>query len=384
MKKSKFICAVCAVFVMLAASAVPFAAFAEEELNQSEYENVLLGYDLSAFDELDGDSLALLKDLDLLDFDYKKLLDFSLSDVLAVLKNMVTDSIKAPLKGCAAVIVIIMLSALFQGFKQTVESGEMASAVSTVSAIAVSLILVSEIKFTVSAGCAAIEVCANFIYAFFPAFCIIVAASGSTVAAFSTNTLLLSMAQILNFISQNIFMPLSNCFLALGICSGIRNELNLGALVSNLKKYLITAISVCSGVFISVLSIKTAVASRADAIGLRSIRFAINSVVPVIGSAVSEGLLSIQAYSSLIRSSVGVAGIAAVAVLFLPPILQVMFWRLFLTLCASVSDIFGDKSVSCVLNAFADAFLIMNVILVLCTVTTIISIGILIAAKGSV
>lgn len=205
MKKSKFICAVCAVFVMLAASAVPFAAFAEEELNQSEYENVLSGYDLSAFDELDGDSLALLKDLDLLDFDYKKLLDFSLSDVLAVLKNMVTDSIKAPLKGCAAVIVIIMLSALFQGFKQTVESGEMASAVLTVSAIAVSLILVSEIKFTVSAGCAAIEVCANFIYAFFPAFCIIVAASGSTVAAFSTNTLLLSMAQILNFISQNIF-----------------------------------------------------------------------------------------------------------------------------------------------------------------------------------
>ena len=167
MKKSKFICAVCAVFVMLAASAVPFAAFAEEELNQSEYENVLSGYDLSAFDELDGDSLALLKDLDLLDFDYKKLLDYSLSDVFTVFKNMVTDSIKAPLKGRAAVIVIIMLSALFQGFKQTVESGEMASAVSSVSAIAVSLILVSKIKFTVSAGCAAIEVCANFIYAFF-------------------------------------------------------------------------------------------------------------------------------------------------------------------------------------------------------------------------
>ena len=149
MKKSKFICAVCAVFVLLAASAVPFAAFAEEEYNQSEYENVLSGYDLSAFDELDGDSLALLKDLNLLDFDYKKLLDFSLSDVFAVFKNMVTDSIKAPLKGCAAVIVIIMLSALFQGFKQTVESGEMASAVSTVSAIAVSLILVSKIKLII-------------------------------------------------------------------------------------------------------------------------------------------------------------------------------------------------------------------------------------------
>lgn len=384
MIRKKFICALCALCALFVMLNVPFTAFADEELSQSEYDKVLSDYDLSAFDELDGDSVAFLKELGLLDFDYKKLLDFSLSDMLAVLKNMMTESIKAPLHGCAAVLVIIMLSALFQSFKQTVENGETASVVSTVGAIAVSLILVSEIKFTVSAGCAAIEVCANFIYAFFPVFCIIVAASGSTVTAFSTNTLLLSMAQMLNFISQNVFMPLSNCFLALGICSGIRNELNLGALISNLKKYLITAVSVCSGAFVSVLSIKTAVASRADAIGLRSVRFAINSVVPVIGSAVSEGLLSIQAYSSLIRSSVGVAGIAAVAVLFLPPILQVMFWRLFLTLCASVSDIFGDKSVSCVLSAFADAFLIMNVILVLCTVTTVISIGILIAAKGSV
>ena len=36
-----------------------------------------------------------------------------------------------------------------------------------------------------------------------------------------------------------------------------------------------------------------------------------------------------------------------------------------------------------VIKAFADAMLIMNVILILSMVTTIISIGILIAAKGS-
>lgn len=44
---------------------------------------------------------------------------------------------------------------------------------------------------------------------------------------------------------------------------------------------------------------------------------------------------------------------------------------------------FSDSSVSSVLKAFTDALLIMNVILILSMVTTIISIGILIAAKGS-
>ena len=370
-------------FLLIFGLAFPVYAFGQDELNQEEYSKVLEQYDLSAFDELDNTSKDLLDELGLTDFDYSKIVDFSVTDFLNAVKETVLGSAQTPLEATALILVIILLSALFQSFKETIGNSGMASALSTVSAITVALILIAKIRLTLSSACAAISVSADFVYAFIPTFCIIVAASGNTVAAFSTNTLLLSLAQILNFISKNIFIPLSNCFLALGICSGIRNELNLGAFINNCKKYLITAISVCATAFVSVLSLKTAVAARADAIGLRSVRFAINSVVPVIGGAISEGLLSIQAYSSLIRSSVGVVGIIAVALVFLPSILEVTFWRLFLSLCATASQMFSDSSVSNVLKAFTDALLIMNVILILSMVTTIISIGILIAAKGS-
>lgn len=370
-------------FLLIFGLAFPVYAFGQDELNQEEYSKVLEQYDLSAFDELDNTSKDLLDELGLTDFNYSKIVDFSVTDFLNAVKDTVLGSAQTPLEATALILVIILLSALFQSFKETIGNSGMASALSTVSAITVALILIAKIRLTLSSACAAISVSADFVYAFIPTFCIIVAASGNTVAAFSTNTLLLSLAQILNFISKNIFIPLSNCFLALGICSGIRNELNLGAFINNCKKYLITAISVCATAFVSVLSLKTAVAARADAIGLRSVRFAINSVVPVIGGAISEGLLSIQAYSSLIRSSVGVVGIIAVALVFLPSILEVTFWRLFLSLCATASQMFSDSSVSNVLKAFTDALLIMNVILILSMVTTIISIGILIAAKGS-
>lgn len=361
----------------------PFAALAQQELNEAEYRSVLESFDLSSFEELDSESRRMLDELGLSDFDYNSIVELSVSDFLLAVKDVMASGLKAPLASAGAVLIIILLSSLFQGFKQTLGSSQISSALSTVSAVLVSLLLISGLKETLAASSAAISVSADFVYAFVPAFCIIVAASGNTLAAFSTNTLLLSLAQALNFISKNIFIPLSNCFLALGICSGIRNELDLGALVENCKKYLITAVSVAATAFVSILSIKTAVASRADAIGLRSVRFAINSVVPVIGGAISEGLLSIQAYSSLIKSSVGVAGIAAVALVFLPAIIEVAFWRLFLNICSVVSQIFSDRSVTCVLKAFSDSLLVMNVILILSMVTTVISIGILIAARGS-
>lgn len=371
------------VIFLIALILIPVCAFAQEEYNEEEYNQTLEQFDLSFLEELDEDTYKVLDELGLTDFDYNKIIDFSFSDIADYLKEMIADGVKKPLYSCGIILLIIILSSFFQGFRESVNDSEMISLLSTVSALVIVVLLVSQLKYSISSACAAISVCADFIFAFVPAFCIIVAASGNTVTAFSTNTLLLSLAQALNFISKNIFLPLSNCFLAIGICSGIRSELNLQQLIYNLKKYLTTAISVCATAFVSILSIKTAVSARADAIGLRSMRFVINSVVPVIGGAISEGLLSIQAYSSLIKSSVGIVGIIAVLTVFVPPVLNVSFWRLFLSLCRTVSDIFNDRSVSSVLKAFEDSLLIMNVILILSMVTTIISIGILIAARGS-
>lgn len=371
------------VIFLIALILIPMCALAQEEYNEEEYNQTLEQFDLSFLEELDEDTYKVLDELGLTNFDYNKIIDFSFSDIADYLKEMIADGVKKPLYSCGIILLIIILSSFFQGFRESVNDSEMISLLSTVSALVIAVLLVSQLKYSISSACAAISVCADFIFAFVPAFCIIVATSGNTVTAFSTNTLLLSLAQALNFISENIFLPLSNCFLAIGICSGIRSELNLQQLIFNLKKYLTTAISVCATAFVSILSIKTAVSARADAIGLRSMRFAINSVVPVIGGAISEGLLSIQAYSSLIKSSVGIVGIIAVLTVFVPPVLNVSFWRLFLSLCRTVSDIFNDRSVSSVLKAFEDSLLIMNVILILSMVTTIISIGILIAARGS-
>ena len=53
-----------------------------------------------------------------------------------------------------------------------------------------------------------------------------------------------------------------------------------------------------------------------------------------------------------------------------------------ISFCSVLSDVFGDKSVSSVLNAFREALLLANVIVILSMVTTVISIGILVAAGG--
>ena len=359
---------------------IPISSYSMD-YSEEEYNKTLSSYDLSSFEkELDADTYKMLDELGVLDFSYESITGLSFNDIVGLLKSLFQKKAELPIKSSVTVLIFILLSAFLQNLKA--ESDDSVNMIySTATALLVATVVLVKLTSTVSLASMAISVASNFVYAFIPVFCSIVVASGGITTEFSTNTTLLILAQGLSFISSNVFMPIVNCYLALGVTSSLRYELNLDKLLSSVKKIITTCISFVSGVFVSVLSVKTAVAGRADMLGLRSIRFAINSVVPVIGS-ISEGLLSIQAYSSLIKSSVGIVGVMAVVLVFLPSIIEVVLWRISLTLCVIVSDIFGDKSVSAVLNAFLNTLLLINVILILSMVTTVISFGILIAAGG--
>ena len=360
---------------------IPVSSYSMD-YSEEEYNKTLSSYDLSSFEkELDADTYKMLDELGVLDFSYESITGLSFNDIVGLLKSLFQKKAELPIKSSVTVLIFILLSAFLQSLKA--ESDDSVNMIySTATALLVATVVLVKLTSTVSLASMAISVASNFVYAFIPVFCSIVVASGGITTGFSTNTTLLILAQGLSFISSNVFMPIVNCYLALGVTSSLRYELNLDKLLSSVKKIITTCISFVSGVFVSVLSVKTAVAGRADMLGIRSIRFAINSVVPVIGSSISEGLLSIQAYSSLIKSSVGIVGVMAVVLVFLPSIIEVVLWRISLTLCVIVSDIFGDKSVSAVLNAFLNTLLLINVILILSMVTTVISFGILIAAGG--
>jgi stage III sporulation protein AE len=367
------------IIVLVILLLVPSTCFASDF---DEYNEYLNSFDLSSFEVLDDDTKEFLESLGMLDFDFNNLTNLSVKTVFENIWNVITKNADGPIKSGIIVIVFILISSYFKSFSFQINKSDISNTFTTVSTLIISIFLAYSLSDCIILSCSSIKLCSDFSFAFFPAFCIIVATSGSAVTSFSVNTTLLILAQGLNYISELVFIPITNCFLALGICSGIRKELNLAGTIRTLKKIITTSISTVSAIFVSILSIKTAVASRADALGLRSVRFVINSVVPVIGNSISEGLLSIQSYSSLIKTSVGIVGIIAVSAIFLPSLIEVNLWRLILSIATMCGDIFGDSSSVSAIETFKDVLLIIDVLLILTMVTTIISIGILVASKS--
>ncbi len=361
--------------VLILAFITPFEAFGDE------YEDYLSSFDLSAFESLDSDTEDFLEELEIDSFDYQKISALSFSQIVNHLILSFKNSISKPLGNCVTLIVFILMNTFIRSFSGELENSEMKDFFKNISSLIICVFLAVTLTDTITLCGETISLCAKFAYAFFPAFCIIVSASGGVATSFSVNSMLLTLGQGLNYISELVFLPLTNCMLALGICSSLRKDINLTSLISSAKQIITTMISALAALFISVLSMKTAVSAKADALGLRSLRFAINSVVPVIGPSISEGLISIQSYSSMIKTSVGIVGIICVAFIFIPALTSVAAWRITLFFCKLCCDVFDDGEAGASVNAFREALLIIEVLLILCMLTTVISIGILVAAR---
>ncbi len=351
-----------------------------EGATQQDYHDYLQSWDLSFFEEtLNEDTYDLLRELNIDDFDLESISGLSFDEVLRLLQRFVKSGVKAPLEAMLAVLVYVILSSLFQSIKEN--GGEMSDLYAAVTALVIASVLMIKISPTVGLAASGIGITADFIYAFVPVFCAIVAAGGGVGASFSSNAMLLMLSQGLSFLSANVLMPVINCFLAIGICSSLRPQIGLSRLTASLKKILTSAMAFLSGVFVSVLSLKTTVAARADVLGMRSMRFMINSAVPVVGGALSEGLTAIQTYSSLIKGSVGTVGMIAAALVLLPSVIEVLLWRGVLALSQLICDVFGDNAVSQMLGVFKDAMLLIYVVLIMAMLTTVVSVGVLIAAR---
>ena len=94
---------------------IPQTAYAEET---DDYQDYLNQYDFSFMEELDGDTYDLLDELGLTNFDYNTLVNFTVSDFLKSIKDILKGAVQTPIEACIAIFVFIILSSFFKILNQ--------------------------------------------------------------------------------------------------------------------------------------------------------------------------------------------------------------------------------------------------------------------------
>ena len=332
------------------------------------------------YSSLPDETQELLESTGIDELSFESIFSVSPKRVIELMKKLITGGIEAPTKSLVKLIAVIIILSVAECFMPDGDRMKLIS--ETVGSLFCIVSVISPLTTAISSAAASISVSGSFMLMLIPVLAAVITAAGNPMLALSFRSVSFGAAQVISAVSKNCITPLVGAVLSLDITGAVMPSFKLGSLTELIKKTLIAVLSFCATMFVAFLGIKGALANAADTVSTRGIKLAISSAVPVVGGAISEAFSGILGSLVLARSTVGIFGIATIALINLPSCIQLLFWIFALKLGAAAGELFGQQGTAKLLNAIASAITLLNVVLLFNAVLFIISTALILLIKA--
>ncbi len=331
------------------------------------------------YDSLDEDIKEALGELGINEVDFSALFDVSIEKVFNLVKNASVGSLEAPFKSLMKLMCVIILISLGESFIP--DDDKYRSIIGILSTLFCISAMIVPLYQAMESAISSISVCAVFMKGLIPVLVGVVSASGNPTLAISFQSVAFSVAQTISMLNEKYTVPIVGAVIALDITGSLMPSFKLSGITDLIKKTVISILSFTATLYVSFLGIKGALANAADTVANKGIKLIISSAVPVVGSAVSEAYSGIIGSLVLVRSTVGIFGIAVIAVITAPAMIQLLFWIFALKIGTAVGEVFNQEGTVRLLKALSSAITLFNVVLLFNAVLFIISLALIIAIK---
>lgn len=302
-------------------------------------------------DELPENSKKILNDIGVSDIDYTQLNEITFEDVINQITSIAVNESATPLKILASVIAVMLLYSILYGMKTSAKTTSMEQILSVCVTLCITCVIVIPVCDVINSGVEIITTASNFMLAYIPIMMVIMAANGRAVSGASYYSLMIFAGQGVTQFSTNIISPFLKLFLGLSITSAVSPGVNLKGFIDMTAKITKWLLGFVMTVFTALLTFRQLITTAMDSVSTRAVRFTLTSLVPVVGSALSDAYKTVQSSVGLLKSGVGVFVILSVGVVFLPAIIQCLFWIFSLGMCKSVGEVLDLKEPCLILSA---------------------------------
>ncbi len=289
-------------------------------------------------DYLSDPAADLIEELEIDPSDPEWVNSLSAENVFSQIWSFLKEGAKGPFRAGLSVLSLLLVMAAAATFESLKPFEDVLSCVFSLTSGA--LLVSSLISFISSCG-SAIKGTTVLMDGFVPVYAGILTATGKGLTASGMSFLLLTASGTVASLSAFLILPLLNCYLGVGLAGSIMPMGGLGRLNEGIKKAALWTLSLTLTVFLGILSIQTGVNRAADGLGVKTAKFMIGTFVPVAGGALSESLTTLLGSLGLLKTSVGMFGVVAVAATLIPTFAELLLWRITLWGLSIAADVLG-------------------------------------------
>ncbi len=223
----------------------------------------------------------------------------------------------------------------------------------------------------------AITKLSDFMNTFITVFFMLTFAGGSSVSASVINPLMLGFASIVSKFILNIIIPVSQAAFLISLSSKILSSIKLANLKNFIKKSSYFLLGACFSIFGIIISFEGITFASIDMAGINTVKYAVSTLIPVVGKFISESTDVIGGFVLIIKNSLGIVGAVLVCCIVFTPVMKIFTLFLIMRGCSILAEPLCSSELSSVLEEGADFLFFINICVLSCSVMMIVLIGVM-------
>ncbi len=258
-------------------------------------------------------------------------------------------------KSGVMLLVIVLLCAVAEGAYAGTETSSL-QVVPMVGALAITAVSVADMNTLVGLGKEAISNMALFSKALLPTMATVTALSGAPAGAAVRQLATMMFSDFLLTLIDRLLLPLVYLYIAaLMAYAAIGNE-GLKRVAGAIRWAVTSLLTVVLLAFVGYLTISGVIAGSADAVSIKAAKFAMSSMVPVVGGIISDAAETVLAGAGILRSAVGVFGMLAILAICVVPFLYLGIHYLAYKCAAALAATISSSRVTGLIDGIGGAF----------------------------
>ncbi len=331
------------------------------------------------FSGLDSDITEILDDFGISSLDYNQIYNISLSSIFTYYKEDFTDCLHNYLNLFSKILSVLILAG---AVCIITDEKRYKSMIAVIFVPIITVILVGDINSCLSSAVSLLKLNGTFMLVFVPVYAVAIAIAGNPATALTYNTIILTFAEFISAVINYGLVEIIGCFFCLCIAFSVNSTVNYPRFLSTANRLVSFILGLGSSLFTSLLTVKGIFSASTDSVATKGIRFAIGSLIPVIGSSISDAYSSLIGSIGILKNSVAIIGIIVIVIINLPVIAEIVMFNITLNILSFISELFDCYELSNALKGFACGIKIIGLLVVFEAFILIISTAVMLTLRG--
>ncbi len=301
-----------------------------------------------------------------------------LSDVFAVFTAQVRDFSKT----AAVIVIMALLSSTVGTLNSSFGKNSAGQAAFFVFFTVISGLLLSCFSTAMGYAAEVIGQMTSFMDKLTPVLIMSLFTCCKSVSAAAFEPVLSAVVYAVSLVIEKCLVPLMTFSAVLSVVGSFGDTNSISGFIKIIRSVTKWLMAFIITLFTGINAVYGFSVSSLDAISAKAIKFAMGSLVPIVGGFLSDSLDTVTTSAALIKNAVGVSGIVIICLIVMTPVIKIGAMQLMMKLCAAVVEPMTDKRISDMLWNMSETITAVFGTVVLTAVLFVLNICIILRATG--